>query len=189
MARKKRKMPAPQKRVRILVVIAILLILINVYNISKLIIIANNREKAENPDTAEVTGSENVTAQEIEQNAKDRELEGLINADERTRIQQYCGTFIRHIENGEYDKAYDLLYPDFKTNYFKTLEDFTKYVQEKFPSDLIVVSYDNIERQGQYYILFTTITSPLRPDYSMEERFFFVENDFNDFKVSFEVKQ
>ena len=71
----------------------------------------------------------------------------------------------------------------------KMLEDFTKYVQEKFPSDLIVVSYDNIERQGQYYILFTTITSPLRPDYSMEERFFFVENDFNDFKVSFEVKQ
>ena len=156
MARRKRKIPAPQKRVRVLVVIAILLILINVYNISKLIIIANNREKAENPDTAEVTGSENVTAEEIEQNAKDRELEGLKDADERTRIQQYCGTFIRHIENGEYDKA---------------------------------VSYDNIERQGQYYILFTTITSPLQPDYSMEERFFFVENDFNDFKVSFEVKQ
>ena len=152
MARKKRKIPAPQKRVRVLVVIAILLILINVYNISKLIIIANNREKAKNPDTAEVTGSENVTAEEIEQNAKDRELEGLKDADERTRIQQYCGTFIRHIENGEYDKA-------------------------------------NIERQGQYYILFTTITSPLQPDYSMEQRFFFVENDFNDFKVSFEVKQ
>lgn len=189
MARRKRKMPAPQKRVRILVVIAILLILINVYNISKLIIIANNREKAENPNTAEVTGSENVTAEEIEQNAKDRELEGLKDADERTRIQQYCGTFIRHIENEEYDKAYDLLYPDFKTNYFKTLEDFTKYVQEKFPSDLIVVSYDNIERQGQYYILFTTIKTPLDSSYSMDQKFILIENGFNDFKVSFDVKQ
>ena len=189
MARGKKKMPAPQKRVRILFVIAILLILINVYNISRLIIIANNREKAKNPDTAEVTGSENVTAEQIEQNTEERELEGLKDADERTRIQQYCGKFIRYIETKDYESAYNLLYPDFKNNYFKTLDDFTKYVQEKFPSDLIIVSYDNIERQGQYYVLFTTITSPLEPDYSMDQRFFFVENDFNDFLLSFEVKQ
>lgn len=163
----------------ILIIVLVLLFIVN-------LILRNTLQEQQEEN---VVDTNTVTAEEIEQNAKDRELEGLINADERTRIQQYCGTFIRHIENGEYDKAYDLLYPDFKTNYFKTLEDFTKYVQEKFPSDLIVVSYDNIERQGQYYILFTTITSPLRPDYSMEERFFFVENDFNDFKVSFEVKQ
>ena len=163
----------------ILIIVLVLLFIVN-------LILRNTLQEQQEEN---VVDTNTVTAEEIEQNAKDRELEGLINADERTRIQQYCGTFIRHIENGEYDKAYDLLYPDFKTNYFKTLEDFTKYVQEKFPSDLIVVSYDNIERQGQYYILFTTITSPLQPDYSMEERFFFVENDFNDFKVSFEVKQ
>lgn len=163
----------------ILIIVLVLLFIVN-------LILRNTLQEQQEEN---VVDTNTVTAEEIEQNAKDRELEGLINADERTRIQQYCGTFIRHIENEEYDKAYDLLYPDFKTNYFKTLEDFTKYVQEKFPSDLIVVSYDNIERQGQYYILFTTITSPLQPDYSMEERFFFVENDFNDFKVSFEVKQ
>lgn len=163
----------------ILIIVLVLLFIVN-------LILRNTLQEQQEEN---VVDTNTVTAEEIEQNAKDRELEGLINADERTRIQQYCGTFIRHIENGEYDKAYDLLYPDFKNNYFKTLEDFTKYVQEKFPSDLILVSYDNIERQGQYYILFTTITSPLQPDYSMEERFFFVENDFNDFKVSFEVKQ
>ena len=163
----------------ILIIVLVLLFIVN-------LILRNTLQEQQEEN---VVDTNTVTAEEIEQNAKDRELEGLINADERTRIQQYCGTFIRHIENEEYDKAYDLLYPDFKTNYFKTLEDFTKYVQEKFPSDLIVVSYDNIERQGQYYILFTTITSPMEPDYSMEERFFFVENDFNDFKVSFEVKQ
>lgn len=163
----------------ILIIVLVLLFIVN-------LILRNTLQEQQEEN---VVDTNTVTAEEIEQNAKDRELEGLINADERTRIQQYCGTFIRHIENGEYDKAYDLLYPDFRNNYFKTLEDFTKYVQEKFPSDLILVSYDNIERQGQYYILFTTITSPLQPDYSMEQRFFFVENDFNDFKVSFEVKQ
>lgn len=158
----------------ILIIVLVLLFIVN-------LILRNTLQEQQEEN---VVDTNTVTAEEIEQNAKDRELEGLINADERTRIQQYCGTFIRHIENGEYDKAYDLLYPDFRNNYFKTLEDFTKYVQEKFPSDLILVSYDNIERQGQYYILFTTITSPLQPDYSMEQRFFFVENDFNDFKVS-----
>ena len=163
----------------ILIIVLVLLFIVN-------LILRNTLQEQQEEN---VVDTNTVTAEEIEQNAKDRELEGLINADERTRIQQYCGTFIRHIENGEYDKAYDLLYPDFRNNYFKTLEDFTKYVQEKFPSDLILVSYDNIERQGQYYILFTTITSQLQPDYSMEQRFFFVENDFNDFKVSFEVKQ
>lgn len=172
----------------ILTAVVVLWTITNIANVISVFKLAKRLD--ENIETNTITNiSENVTAEEIEQNAKDRELEGLKDADERTRIQQYCGTFIRHIENGEYDKAYDLLYPDFRNNYFKTLEDFTKYVQEKFPSDLILVSYDNIERQGQYYILFTTITSPLQPDYSMEQRFFFVENDFNDFKVSFEVKQ
>lgn len=186
---KRKKQKTPQKKLLILLIIAILLILINAYNIGRLIIIANNRKLAENGTSSNLESSENVTAEEIEQNAEEREVEGLKDADERTRIQQYCGKFIRFIESKDYESAYNLLYPDFKNNYFKTLDDFTKYVQEKFPSDLIIVSYDNIERQGQYYVLFTTITSPLEPDYSMDQRFFFVENDFNDFLLSFEVKQ
>lgn len=167
---------------RMIIILIILLVLLFFTSL-----ILRNRLQDAEPEN--VIDSNTITAEEIEQNAEERELEGLKDADERTRIQQYCGKFIRYIESKDYESAYNLLYPDFKNNYFKTLDDFTKYVQEKFPSDLIIVSYDNIERQGQYYVLFTTITSPLQPDYSMDQRFFFVENDFNDFLLSFEVKQ
>ena len=51
------------------------------------------------------------------------------------------------------------------------------------------MEYNNIERQGQYYILFTTIKTPLNVDYSMDQKFILIENGFNDFKISFDVKQ
>ena len=136
------------------------------------------------------SGAKNIlTKEEIEENTNELEIADLKDKDERTRIQQYCGKFIRYIENKEYDKAYNLLYPDFKNNYFKTVEDFKKYAEEKFPQTLIAVEYNNIERQGQYYILFTTIKTPLNVDYSMDQKFILIENGFNDFKISFDVKQ
>ena len=140
--------------------------------------------------TSNTTIQENtLTKEEIEENTNELEIADLKDKDERTRIQQYCGKFIRYIENKEYDKAYNLLYPDFKNNYFKTVEDFKKYAEEKFPQTLIAVEYNNIERQGQYYILFTTIKTPLNVDYSMDQKFILIENGFNDFKISFDVKQ
>ncbi len=144
----------------------------------------------ENEETSNTTIQENtLTKEEIEENTNELEIADLKDKDERTRIQQYCGKFIRYIENKEYDKAYNLLYPDFKNNYFKTVEDFKKYAEEKFPQTLIAVEYNNIERQGQYYILFTTIKTPLNVDYSMDQKFILIENGFNDFKISFDVKQ
>ena len=144
----------------------------------------------EKEETSNTTIQENtLTKEEIEENTNQLEIEDLKDKDERTRIQQYCGKFIRYIENKEYDKAYNLLYPDFKNNYFKTVEDFKKYAEEKFPQTLIAVEYNNIERQGQYYILFTTIKTPLNVDYSMDQKFILIENGFNDFKISFDVKQ
>ena len=144
----------------------------------------------EKEETSNTTIQENtLTKEEIEENTNELEIADLKDKDERTRIQQYCGKFIRYIENKEYDKAYNLLYPDFKNNYFKTVEDFKKYAEEKFPKTLIAVEYNNIERQGQYYILFTTIKTPLNVDYSMDQKFILIENGFNDFKISFDVKQ
>lgn len=144
----------------------------------------------EKEETSNTTIQENtLTKEEIEENTNELEIADLKDKDERTIIQQYCGKFIRYIENKEYDKAYNLLYPDFKNNYFKTVEDFKKYAEEKFPQTLIAVEYNNIERQGQYYILFTTIKTPLNVDYSMDQKFILIENGFNDFKISFDVKQ
>lgn len=174
----------------IVIFIAIVWTIININIVVK--VMQNVKElevaKAENTIT-NITTENEVTAEEIEENTNQLEIEDLKNKDERTRIQQYCGKFIRYIENKEYDKAYALLYPDFKNNYFPTVDDFAKYAQEKFPSTLITVEYNNIERQGKYYILFTTITTPLNTDYEMEQKFILIENTFNDFQLSFDVKQ
>ena len=144
--------------------------------------------KSENTLANGVAQENILTAEEIEENTNQLEIEDLKGKDERTRIQQYCGKFIRYIESKDYDRAYALLYPDFKNNYFKTVENFQKYAEEKFPSTLIAVEYNNIERQGQYYILFTTIKTPLDSSYSMDQKFILIENGFNDFQLSFDVK-
>lgn len=166
----------------LLIVIIVVMVVINtVYR----------RETDENNNTSvnELSVENVVTAEEIEENTNQLEIEDLKDKDERTRIQQYCGKFIRYIEEKDYDKAYALLYPDFKNNYFPTEDDFAKYAQEKFPSSLITVEYNNIERQGKYYILFTTVKTPLDSNYSMDQKFIFIENDFNDFQLSFDVKE
>lgn len=174
----------------ILTIIVVVWTIINMSNIFQLIKnVEKLEDKQENSHTGNVVQNNVVTAEQIAENTNQLEIEELKDRDERTRIQQYCGKFIRYIESKEYDKAYDLLYPDFKNNYFKTLEEFQKYAEEKFPSTLIAVDYNNIERQGKYYILFTTIKTPLDTNYSMDQKFILIENDFNDFQISFDVKQ
>ena len=166
----------------LLIIVIVIIVVINTVFMTK----SNN---AENTLVNGIAQENILTAEEIEENTNQLEIEDLKDKDERTRMQQYCGKFIRYIESKDYDKAYALLYPDFKNNYFQTVEAFQKYAEEKFPSTLITVEYNNIERQGQYYILFTTIRTPLDASYSMDQKFILIENGFNDFQLSFDVKQ
>ncbi len=177
----------------ILIVLTIIVVIWTIININSIFKVMENVKKLEaskNENVVNTVVQENiVTAEEIEENTNQLEIEDLKDKDERTRIQQYCGKFIRYIESKDYDKAYALLYPDFKNNYFKTVDDFANYAKEKFPSSLITVEYNNIERQGKYYILFTTVKTPLDSSYSMDQKFILIENGFNDFQLSFDVKQ
>ena len=177
----------------ILVILTVAVVIWTIININSIFKVMENVKKLEaskNENVVNTVIQENiVTAEEIEENTNQLEIEDLKDKDERTRMQQYCGKFIRYIESKDYDKAYALLYPDFKNNYFKTVDDFANYAKEKFPSSLITVEYNNIERQGKYYILYTTIKTPLDSSYSMDQKFIFIENGFNDFQLSFDVKQ
>ncbi len=177
--------------VAILTIAVVVWTIINIVNVFKVMKNAERLESGKSTNTVSnnITIQNVVTAEDIEENTNQLEIEDLQDKDERTRMQQYCGKFIRYIEEKDYDKAYALLYPDFKNNYFPTEEDFAKYAQEKFPSSLITVEYNNIERQGQYYILFTTVKTPLDSSYSMDQKFILIENGFNDFQISFDVKQ
>ena len=174
----------------ILVILTVAVVIWTIININSIFKVMENVKKLEaskNENVVNTVIQENIVP--VEENTNQLEIEDLKDKDERTRIQQYCGKFIRYIESKDYDKAYALLYPDFKNNYFKTVDDFANYAKEKFPSSLITVEYNNIERQGKYYILYTTIKTPLDSSYSMDQKFIFIENGFNDFQLSFDVKQ
>ena len=104
-------------------------------------------------------------------------------------MQTYFGTYISYVENEKYQEAYNLLYDGFKQNYFPSIEDFTNYVQNNYPSN-IVVEYTNIERQGTIFILTVKIRDALNDSTQtevQENRVVVMENATNDFKLSFEV--
>lgn len=116
-------------------------------------------------------------------------MDKLKKMGERERMETYFAEYISHVEKKEYEQAYILLNKDFRDKYFPTLEDYTKYMKEKYPT-MILVTYNDIERQGNYYILYTTISNPLngrKDEKAFEQRIVVHERNFNDFELSFNV--
>lgn len=105
---------------------------------------------------------------------------------EGDRIRHYLAIYFSYLEKDEYQKAYDLLYPEFKQNYFKTLEEFENYIEERYPM-FITYNQDDIQRQGNYFILEITILSDSDEKDNITQRFVIYENGINDFVLSFEV--
>lgn len=133
------------------------------------------------------TNYNTVSAEEEEQNRANK----IATLTERQRMQTYFGTYISYVESGDYQSAYDLLYDGFKQNYFPTLDDFITYAQSHYPSN-IVVEYTNIERKGTLFILTLKIKDALNDNTQTETeetQVVVMENDINDFKLSFEVEE
>lgn len=122
----------------------------------------------------------NNTNEEI---SKDQQLQSM---GERDRMEFYFSEYATYIEDGEYEKAYDLLYPEFKTNYFPTLEQFEEYAKKTYP-EFMTFSYNNIERQGYIYVLNIDIIDVDNKENKKSHRVVIQENDFNDFVLSFQV--
>lgn len=126
----------------------------------------------------------NTASQESEE---EKELNKLKSMNERGRMEYYFSKFISYIKEENYSKAYDLLYPEFRENYFKTLEDFTKYVKKLYPKS-VAFSYNDIERQGYIYVLVIEVIDPTKKvGEGKSQRIVIQENDFNDFVLSFQV--
>lgn len=191
-----RKKPNPNKEKIVAIFLSIVLIILLVFSINSIknsIQLAKNLEAINNGDTNNVTiesTPSNTTKQDIENDINTKQAEQLKenNADERTRMQEYVGRFVNYISTGNYSNAYDLLYPEFKNNYFKTLDDFTNYCKSHFPSSFVTVEYSNFERQGKYYFVFTKISS-VSSSTGMEQKFILMESDYNKYYISFDVKQ
>lgn len=159
-------------------VIIVVILAIIAYNT-----IASNKSKGIDYD--EMTEEEvAIAVQEKVDNIKKKDLSGL---GERDRMEYYVSSFVEAVENEEYEEAYDMLYDDFKSNYFPTLASFEEYAKSKFPS-MVSLEHTNIERNGDVYVLWVTMYNPLgSKDAGIEMNFVVQENDLNDFQMSFTV--
>lgn len=174
----------------IIIISLIIVLIITVINISiyvnKVIIPSNKANEVLKKYNASNTTVE-VTTQNDGQTSDDI-LDKLKDMSERERMEFYFSKFMDYIENGKYQEAYNLLYPEFKDNYFKTLDDFEKYVNKTYP-EFVSFSYNDIERQGYIYVLTITVINPdlSKSEAKKSQRIVIKENDFNNFVLSFQV--
>lgn len=136
----------------------------------------------------EISNQENI--EEVRDIANENITATLKQMEERDRMEFYFGMFLDYIESGDYDKAYDLLYSEFKQNYFPTLESFKEYAQKTFP-EFATIEHENIERNGDVYVLWVYISDAVngKPGEDKKEMNFVIkENDYNDFVMSFSAE-
>lgn len=162
-------------KILIIVVIAIIIIVS--------LIITNKSRKKE--DYSKLEREELSVA--IQNKVDTIEINNLAGLGERDRIEYYVSEFIDALENKEYTEAYDMLYDEFKKNYFPNFSNFEEYAKTKFPS-MFALEHTNFERNGEFYILWVTMYNPLgsKSD-GIEMNFVVKENDLNDFVMSFSV--
>lgn len=182
---KKRK----RKSLKILNILIVLIIAI--FIILQIILMSlKSIQKEENKLSDEQVQIE-VKNQKIQQ-ARESEEQVILNKlnemEERDRIEYYFSVFIRSVENREYEKAYDMLYEDFKKNYFPDIDTFEEYVNKTFPK-MMSVEHTNFERMENTYIMLVTVKSSLATGAGegKEMKFVIRENNINDFVMSFSV--
>ncbi len=179
------------KSILLTIIILLIVVLINILLIINKIVnplVTNNNIKKEYQTL--VKREEEIIQQARTKKTKEemeqQELEILKTSGEKARINYYFSKYISAIEDKDYEKAYDFLYDEFKENYFKTIEEYIKYINETYP-DFMVVEYDELERQGEYYILTVIIDDMINPndETKFTQKFVFKEYNFNDFVLSF----
>ena len=124
-----------------------------------------------------------------EQTSEERLLE-LKSMSEVNRIHQYFSEYIKCIDLKDYETAYSYLYPEFKENYFKDFATFEEYVKKTYP-EFMGIQYEDIERQGNYYILTVYFYDALAEeiDVYVQQKFVIYENNFGEFVLSFQVTE
>ena len=149
---------------------------------------------AHEPQTADNNNETNIINTIVEHNiATEEETEAdrkemLSNSTEATRMKTYIGQYISAIDSEDYETAYNMLYQEFRNTYFKTLEEFITYVENKYP-DEIMVTYNNMEREGTIYIISISIQNPLDSNFqTIEQNIVIQEKDLNNFTLSFNVE-
>lgn len=162
------------------IILALVACLLMFFNILMLI------SKYGSEDSSNELTNTTVLVKKTDEEKREELIADLKTMNERDRMERYFGEYIDHVESGNYEKAYNLLYPEFKENYFKTIDEFIKYVNEKYP-EVIIIDYDNIERQGQYYVLFIKIPKSDGTGEMINQNIVIYEKDYADYYISFSL--
>lgn len=114
-------------------------------------------------------------------------IKKLSTQGEWDRMDYYCGVYFKYISEQKYEQAYELLYPEFKENFFPTLEKYKEYVNKTYPKDFSWVD-DDITRQGNIYVLKVKVLDTKgSKENEKSQRIVIKENTYNKFVISFQV--
>lgn len=158
------------------IILIVFIVILAIFSTGK-----NKQDKEQNV-LKEANGIVNIEVDDIT-------IAKLQNMEERDRMEYYFNMFLEYLDSGNYESAYDLLYSEFKENYFPTLQSFEEYVKKVFP-EMASIEHENIERNGDVYVLWIKITDVMngkKTDEPKEMNIVIRENDYNDFEMSFSV--
>lgn len=178
-----------KKKVLIVSIVILSIIIIIILNILNKIKTENKEEIFKSNNTINTTDNEDIIDNRTEDEKNQELISKLKRADESERIRTYLGIYFKYIENKNYEDAYELLYNDFKQNYFPSLNDYKKYIEECNYPELLSIDYKSISMQGDYYIVVVKIGDFLSKSNTIDNEVKFVikENNYNDFYISFQM--
>ena len=163
-------------------------IIIGIVAVLLIIILVITNKKDDTVDYSNMTDEEISVA--VQNKVDQMTVNNLAGLGERDRMEYYVSNFINLLEKKEYEKAYGLLYEDFKAQYFPTAGQFQTYVESKF-SSMMNLEFTNIERNGDVYVLWVNMQDAINGNKNEHEEYNFVvrENAINDVDISFSVKE
>lgn len=168
----------------VLIIVTLILLIINLILYIKNIFKSNQQEKNNYEPITVLSEEEN----NIDIPKTDEELKKYLSTlGERDRMEYYCGKYFKHVEKKEYEAAYNMLYTEFKQNYFPTIEEYEEYMDKTYPK-YWALEYDDITRQGNIYVLRLKVLDVLGSKENEKiQRVVIKENNYNDFVLSFQV--
>jgi len=170
--------------------IIVLIIILTIIIIGLLIFNVITSKKS-NENTTNNRIEENLIQDEYVNPNLSTDLVELSKKSELERIQYYFDNYLFYIEDRDFETAYSKLNNDFKKEHFSTLEKYKEYVINKYPA-VNTISYEDYNKLGKYNILtvkFSDILNATDNEIpSFEQKFIFVENELNDYELSFQAE-
>lgn len=165
--------------IAIVIIVIILIILINI----------NSQVDDKTESNVEYTSNKEKDKETSEEETTEEIVSKLKKKTEAERIKSYLGSYFRYVEKKDYNSAYNLLYQDFKNNYFSTIEEYKKYMEEQDWPELLTIDYDTINTQGDLYIVTVRIgnMTARSETQKIEKTFIIKENDYNNYYISFKI--